>query len=176
MALLPPSRIRDEAVLRLDLDAGDSVLEVGCGSGANLGRLASAVGPAGVITGIDLSPRMLEKAKRLRRSQGWENVTLHERDALDFGTTEPLDAVLFSLSYSVMPEPRRTLNRVWDLLAPGGRIVVVDAGLPEGRLGHLLRAPSSAIPTRVPGMTSSNSGPRSRPSDSRPGSTSSLGA
>jgi SAM-dependent methyltransferase len=55
------------------------------------------------------------------------------------------DAVLFSLSYSVLPDPRTTLAAVWSLLCPGGRIVVMDAGLPEGPLGVLLRPLASAV-------------------------------
>ncbi len=145
VALMLPSRIRDEAVGRLCLGAGDAVLEVGCGTGANLGRLVAGVGPAGAVTGIDLSPRMLERAERLRLRSGWDNVSLLEHDAAGLDTDVPFDAVLFSLSYSVLPEPRRTLAAVWERLTPGGRIVVMDAGLSEGRLGRLLRPLAAAV-------------------------------
>jgi ubiquinone/menaquinone biosynthesis C-methylase UbiE len=138
-AFLLRPRIRDEAVGRLELCPGGSVLEVGCGTGANLDRLVERVGPTGTVTGVDLSPRMLERAERLRREHGWENVTLLEGDAETLDLRERFDAVLFSLSYSVLPEPRRTLERVWRRLQPGGSVVVMDAGLPENRLGRLLR-------------------------------------
>jgi SAM-dependent methyltransferase len=82
---------------------------------------------------------MLERAGALRRSNGWENVTLREQDARSLGTGDEYDAVLFSLSYSVLPDPQATLAVIWELLRPGGRVVIMDAGLPEGRLGRLLR-------------------------------------
>ena len=140
------SRMRDEAVQRLDLHPGASILEVGCGTGANLGRLVSGVGPSGAVTGIDLSSGMLERAGSLRRESGWENVTLFEQDAPSFdGAAGRFDAILFSLSYSALPEPRRTLGLVWELLAPGGCVVVMDSGLPEGPLGRVLRPFATAM-------------------------------
>lgn len=145
VALMLRRRTRDEAVRRLALSAGDVVLEVGCGSGANLGRLVTAVGPAGEITGIDLSPGMLKRAERVRLKNGWHNVTLLEQDAGSLDAGDRFDAVLFSLSYSVLPEPQRTLAAVWEWLRPGGRIVVMDAGVPEGRLGDLLRPLAGAV-------------------------------
>ena len=144
VAFLLPPRIRDEAVSRLDPGAGDSILEVGCGTGANLGRLVAAVGPTGAVTGIDISPGMLERAESLRRRNGWEKVTLLEQDAGSIGVDDRFHAVLFSLSYSVLPEPRATLEAVWERLEPGGRVVIMDAGLPPGRLGRLLRPLASA--------------------------------
>jgi ubiquinone/menaquinone biosynthesis C-methylase UbiE len=145
VALMLRRRMRDEAVRRLALGAGDSVLEVGCGSGANLERLVAAVGPGGAITGIDLSAQMLERAERLRQRNRWENVVLREQDARKLDRGAEFDAVLFSLSYSVLPCPRETLAAVWSLLRPGARIVVMDAGLPAGRLGRLLRPLASAV-------------------------------
>jgi ubiquinone/menaquinone biosynthesis C-methylase UbiE len=145
VTLMLPARIRDEAVGRLGLGAGDAVLEVGCGTGANLGRLVAAVGPSGGVTGIDLSPGMLERAERLRLLNGWDNVRLREQDASGLDADGPFDAILFSLSYSVLPEPRLTLAAVWERLTPGGRIVVMDAGLPRGLLGRLLRPLAGAV-------------------------------
>ncbi len=145
VALMLPARIRDEAVGRLGLGAGDAVLEVGCGTGANLGRLVAAVGPSGAVTGIDLSPGMLERAERLRLLNGWDNVRLREQDASGLDADGPFDAILFSLSYSVLPESRLTLAAVWERLTPGGRIVVMDAGLPRGLLGRLLRPLAGAV-------------------------------
>lgn len=158
VALMMRRRMRDEAVRRLALEAGDAVLEVGCGSGANLGRLLAAVGPGGAVTGIDLSPRMLERAERLRRRNRWENVTLREQDARSLDGGAEFDAVLFSLSYSVLPDPRATLAAVWSMLRPGGRTVIMDAGLPEGRLGGLLRPLATAV-SRATVLGDPDSGP-----------------
>lgn len=145
VALMLRRRFRDEAVRRLALGAGDSVLEVGCGSGANLGRLVDAVGPGGAVTGIDVSSGMLERAEQLRQRNGWDNVTLHQQDARTMEGAEDFDAVLFGLSYSVLPDRRATLARVWSRLRPSGRVVIMDAGLPPGGLGRLLGPLARAV-------------------------------
>jgi SAM-dependent methyltransferase len=88
---------------------------------------------------------MLEKAERLRGENGWENVARRQQDAETLDDEVRFDAILFSLSYSVLPEPRRTLERVWDQLVPGGNVVVMDGGIPDGRLGRLLRPVASAM-------------------------------
>src|SRR3989454_3024718 len=60
--LLPPG-IRRKAVRRLQLKPGDSVLEIGCGTGRNLPFLREAVGPEGHIFGVDLSEGMLSRSE-----------------------------------------------------------------------------------------------------------------
>lgn len=135
--LLPPG-IRKKAVERLQLGPGSRVLEIGCGTGRNLGLLRRSVGPEGHIYGVDLSDGMLEKAKSFRAKQGWENVTLIPGDALDYTAPEKVDAVLFSLSYATMPHHKEVLKHAWNQLKPGKNLVIMDAKLPSGILGKLL--------------------------------------
>jgi SAM-dependent methyltransferase len=49
-----------------------------------------------------------------------------------------LDAVLFSLSFNTMPHHRAVLQRAWDQLRPGGRLVIMDAKVPPGFGGRLV--------------------------------------
>jgi len=134
-----PPGLRRKAVERLRLSSGDTVLEIGCGSGRNLRHLVGAVGPNGRVLGIDVSAGMLERARRLALERGWSNVTLLWEDAAGFDPPAPLDAILFSLSYSVIPEPFAVLRRCWERLGTGGRVVVVDAGSPGTKVGRLMR-------------------------------------
>jgi SAM-dependent methyltransferase len=64
---------------------------------------------------------------------------LIEADAADYVSQELFDGVLFSFSYNVMPHHRSVLRQVWKQLRPGGRLVIVDARLPPGLLGKLIR-------------------------------------
>src|SRR5215471_19446039 len=100
---LLPRGLRDAAVKRLDLTPGARVLEIGCGTGRNLSRLVRAVGPGGRVYGVDLSDGMLAEAERLRQRHAWSNVTLSRMDAESYLTPEPVDGILFSFSYAVMP-------------------------------------------------------------------------
>lgn len=129
---------RRKAVAALGLKPGDTVLEVGAGTGRNFPYLVDAVGPGGTVIGVDASEGMLREARRLVEKRGWSNVRLQQQDAARLALDRDVDAVLFSLSYSAMPEPQRALPRAWERLRPGGRLVVMDAGLTQTRFRPLL--------------------------------------
>jgi ubiquinone/menaquinone biosynthesis C-methylase UbiE len=120
------------AVEHLQLRDGDSVAEIGCGTGISLPYLADAVGPSGRVYGVDLSPGMLQRAQARCATQRRCNIELYECDAADFIAPAALDGVLFSLSYNTMPHHRAVLRRACNALRPGGRLVIMDARLPSG--------------------------------------------
>jgi demethylmenaquinone methyltransferase/2-methoxy-6-polyprenyl-1,4-benzoquinol methylase len=134
--IFPPARRR--AVKALALEQGDTVLEIGAGTGRNFEYLVGAIGSSGRVIAVDASEGMLTEAQRLIERRRWANIELIRQDAAQLELDDEVDAVLFSLSYSVLPEPRATLKRAWGLLRPGGRVVVMDAGLTETRFRRLL--------------------------------------
>lgn len=136
--LLPPG-IRGRAVRTLDLKTGDRVLEVGCGTGRNLSRLFEAVGNSGQLYGVDLSEGMLARAKALTARHKWQNVKLLHEDAAEYTLPEAVDGALFSLSYATMPHRQKVLRHAWNQLKPGGRLVIMDARIPEGIPGRIYR-------------------------------------
>ena len=137
--LFMPSGLRKRAVDQLKLRRGDQVLEVGCGTGRNFPFLRDAVGAEGRIYGVDLSEGMLRRARKLCLRRQWTNFVLIEADAADYASEEQFDGVLFSFSYNVMPHHRSILRQAWKQLRPGGRLVIMDARLPPGLLGKLIR-------------------------------------
>ena len=134
--IFPP--VRRKAVIALRLRPGDSILEIGAGTGRNFPYLVDAVGPSGTVIGVDASAGMLAEARRLVEREGWSNVVLLEQDASKLQLDRDVDAVLFSLSYSAMPEPRPALAGAWERLRPSARIVVMDLGLTQGGFTRLL--------------------------------------
>jgi ubiquinone/menaquinone biosynthesis C-methylase UbiE len=133
-----PARFREKAAERLQLKPGDRVLEIGCGTGRNLRPLQAAVGPAGTVYGVDISNGMLTEARELCARNRWSNVNLIQQDALEFAAPEPLDGVMFGLSYNTIPHHLAVLHHAWSLLRPGGRLVVMDAKLPPGLGGEMI--------------------------------------
>src|SRR5512139_943761 len=109
--LFLPRGLRKKTVDRLELRAGGRVLEVGCGTGRNFRSLCEAVGPSGRVYGVDLSMGMLRQLESQRRRYGWNNVRLTQGDAADFRASEPLDGVLFSLSFNTMPHHAEVLRQ-----------------------------------------------------------------
>jgi ubiquinone/menaquinone biosynthesis C-methylase UbiE len=134
--IFPPARRR--AVVALGLKPGDVVLEIGAGSGRNFPYLIEAVGPTGRVIAVDASAGMLAEARRLVDREGWSNVELLQQDAGEMQLDRDLDGVLFSLSYSAIPDPRPALARAWERLRPSARVVVLDMGLTEGGLLRIL--------------------------------------
>lgn len=147
--IFPPARRR--AVAAMGLKPGDTVLEIGAGTGRNLPYLLERVGAGGTVIAVDASPGMLAEARRLVERRGWRNVQLLQQDAAQLAVDRDLDGVLFSLSYSCLPDPRAALQRAWARLRPGGRVVVMDAGLTEGGAFRLLAPIARLLIELAPG-------------------------
>jgi ubiquinone/menaquinone biosynthesis C-methylase UbiE len=120
---------RKRAMDLLNLQAGEHVLIVGVGTGADFPLL-----PAGVdVTGIDLSPAMLDKA-RLKPTRNLAAVKLIQGDAQTLLVDEAaFDAVILNLILSVIPDGNACLKSALCALKPGGRAVIFDKFLPEGK-------------------------------------------
>ena len=101
-----------------------SVLEVGVGTGLSL----PFYGPHLEITGIDLSPEMLAKARQRVKSRRLKNVTgLYEMDAsnLEFDD-DSFDTVIAMYVVTVVPEPERVMRELERVCAPGGEVILVN--------------------------------------------------
>lgn len=118
---LHPGRL--EAIEKMDIQPGDSVLEVGVGTGINLGLY-----PRGcTITGIDLSHPMLDKARERIFRKGLSNCRVLAMDAA--AMTFPDDS--FDLVYapyliSVVPDPVKVAREMRRVCRPGGRIIILN--------------------------------------------------
>ena len=131
---------RRRAVAALRLRPGDSVVEIGCGTGLNFPLIEAAVGPAGRITGVDVTDAMLARARCRVRAYGWRNVTMIQADAARFRFPAGVNAILSTYALSLVPECAEVVTAGCAALAPGGRWVVLDTMLPAGRPGWLARA------------------------------------
>ncbi|PSP76872.1 alkanonic acid methyltransferase [Halobacteriales archaeon QS_3_64_16] len=132
---------RAAAADALALEPGDTVLEMGCGTGANLPYLRERVGPEGQVIGIDLTAGMLDVARERVERRGWKNVSLIRADAsrppiaasavdhaIGEGTNgKGIDAVLASFLSGMFADPAPVIEEWCSLLGPGGRICLLDA-------------------------------------------------
>ncbi|BBE74003.1 class I SAM-dependent methyltransferase [Oharaeibacter diazotrophicus] len=130
---------RDPMIAALEVPAGGSVLEVACGTGRNLIALARRH-PDARLHGFDISRQMLATARRSVAYAGLgHRIALAEGDATAFDPVAAFgrasfDRVYVSYALSMIPDWRAALSRAAALVAPGGRLGVVDfgdaAGLP----------------------------------------------
>lgn len=148
---------RRRAIQLLRLAPGGRVLEVGCGSGANFGRLLHAVGSTGQVVGVDLSPDMIAAARARVRRRGWSNIRLIESTAESLHLEEHFDALLLFAMHDVFTSPAG-LERSLSHVRTGGRVVAVGPVLAAGRLGRVL---NPAIGARLPALRRLERRPRS---------------
>jgi ubiquinone/menaquinone biosynthesis C-methylase UbiE len=102
--------------------AGESVLDVGCGTGLFAAMAAEEVGPAGEVVGIDLSSGMLARA-RGREAPNLSYFRASADEALWF-KDDVFDLVLFSDSLTYLESPPTALQDAFRMLRPGGRLAL----------------------------------------------------
>ena len=120
LALFEP--IRERAVAALGLRRGDTVLDVGCGTGLSLARLRAAVGASGRVVGIEQSAEMLERAARRVKEERWRNVRLVCAPVEEAAIGVRADAALFHFTHDILRR-REAVARVLAHLVPGARVV-----------------------------------------------------
>ena len=124
---------RDRVIDLLAPPPGGSVLEIGCGTGRNLIRAARAW-PQARLHGYDVSSVMLAEAEKATARAGLcDRIALARGDALAFDARDAFrvahfDRIYFSYVLSMIPQWREALWEASGLLAPRGRLLVVDFG------------------------------------------------
>lgn len=114
------------ARLLLGLTPGDGVLDVACGTGPFTRDFARAVGPDGLVVGIDVSETMLARAVRDTRAAGLDDRAVFVRGdatALPF-VDRSFDAVCCFAALHLFADPLRALDRMTAVLDSGGRIAL----------------------------------------------------
>jgi phosphatidylethanolamine/phosphatidyl-N-methylethanolamine N-methyltransferase len=118
---LHPGRL--QAIQRMNIQPGERVLEVGVGTGINL----SLYPKQAMVTGIDFSVSMLEKARDRVARKGLRNMRLLQMDAADLKfSDDSFDIVYAPYLISVVPDPVRVAREMRRVCRPGGRIILLN--------------------------------------------------
>jgi ubiquinone/menaquinone biosynthesis C-methylase UbiE len=115
---------RERAADALDLETGDTVVEMGCGTGANVPVLRRRVGPEGQVVGLDLTREMLQRARRRP-----ERVDRRDDYVLADAARPPVanaDAVLATFVAGVFADPAAAVDAWCDCVRPGGRVALLN--------------------------------------------------
>jgi demethylmenaquinone methyltransferase/2-methoxy-6-polyprenyl-1,4-benzoquinol methylase len=124
---------RKEAVKSLELEPGDTVVDLGCGTGLNFSSLNAAVGPKGKIVGVDITDKMLDQAKKKVEENGWENIELVHSDVAIYDIPKNIDGVIstFALTYSNKYD--KVISQSYAALKPGKKFALLDIKMSSGR-------------------------------------------
>lgn len=126
-----PERETEEQPLRvihaMELEQGDVVVDMGCGTGYYARKIAQVVGPEGKVIGVDIQPEMLEQMMALAMEEGIANIepVLGEVDdpKLESGSA---DWIILVDVYHEFAEPEPMLEAMWNALKPGGKIALLE--------------------------------------------------
>ncbi len=152
--------IADALVGCLEPQAGERVLDVGCGRGAALLRLAAAVGATGTVTGLDLSPAMVAAAGSALTAAGLAGDVFVADAANPPLPPESFDVVASSLVLFFLADPAAAVRAWHALLTPGGRLGISTFGpLPASWLAVDAVFDPYLPPQMLDARTSGASGP-----------------
>ena len=114
------------------LEPGERVLDLGSGAGTDSLVASLMVGPEGSVTGIDMTPEMLEKARAGAEALGVSNVTFVEGEGerLPF-EDESFDVVISNGVIDLIPDKDAVFGEMHRVLVPGGRIQIADVTIQQ---------------------------------------------
>ena len=141
----PQRTQRLRAVRALGLRAGDTVIDMACGTGLNFPLLERAVGPDGRIVGVDLTDAMLARAEARIETNGWSNVSLVQADAAGFDFPAGINAILSTYAMTQVPESAEVIAHGTKALSTGGRWVVLDLKVPGNTPGWLTQLGTATV-------------------------------
>ena len=146
-AITTPTAAR--LVKRAGIGAGQQILDVGCGTGV-VSVTAARLGAK--VTGLDLTPELLERARENSRIAGVE-ITWLEGDVENIPFADAaFDAVLSQFGHIFAPRPEMAIGEMLRVLKPGGTIAF-STWPPELYVGRMFALTSSYMPPPPPGVS-----------------------
>jgi ubiquinone/menaquinone biosynthesis C-methylase UbiE len=141
----PQREQRLRTVGALGLRAGDTVVDMACGTGLNFSLLEKVVGPGGRIVGVDLTDAMLARAQDRVEANGWRNVSLVQADAAGFDFPAGVDGILSTYALTQVPECAEVIAHGAAALSGGGRWAVLDLKVPGNTPGWLAQLGTATV-------------------------------
>lgn len=122
-------RFGRRTVERLGLRAGETVLDVCCGSGGSALPAAEAVGAQGKVVAVDLAERLVALGKTKAREKGLGNIEFEAADMLSLGYPDAsFDVVVCVFGIFFVPDMFAATKELWRMVRPNGRLAITTWG------------------------------------------------
>jgi ubiquinone/menaquinone biosynthesis C-methylase UbiE len=123
------NRFGQNTIDKIQLQPGDRVLDVCCGSGASAIPAAVQVGTTGSVLGVDLADSLLELARNKSQQQGLENIEFRCHDFTNLAlSSESFDAIVCVFGIFFLPDMEAAVAELWRMLRPGGKLAITSWG------------------------------------------------
>ncbi|HEY2306280.1 MAG TPA: methyltransferase domain-containing protein, partial [Streptosporangiaceae bacterium] len=141
----PQRAQRRRVVQALGLRAGDTVIDIACGTGLNFPLIEEVIGPDGRIVGVDMTDAMLARAQDRIGKNGWSNISLVQADAAEFDFPTQVDAILSTYALTQVPGCAEVIAHGAAALSGGGRWAVLDLKVPGNTPGWLAQLGTAVV-------------------------------
>lgn len=123
------NRFGQRTIDLIELQSGERVLDVCCGSGASAIPAAVQVGATGSVLGVDIAEALLELARKKSQQQGLKNIEFRCCDFSNLGLpSERFDAIVCVFGIFFLPDMEAAVAELWRMLRPGGKLAITSWG------------------------------------------------
>jgi demethylmenaquinone methyltransferase/2-methoxy-6-polyprenyl-1,4-benzoquinol methylase len=125
-------KYRKMVVNALELSQGDTVVEIGCGTGLNFPLILDVIGPKGKLIGIDITDKMLDQARKRVKENGWNNVELVQCDIAEYNFPNELDGIFSTGALQYSPQCDMVIKKCHEVLKTGKKFAIFDLKMSQG--------------------------------------------